>query len=184
MVKEKKVWLLDKSIVIYDKASYFAELALDAKNTAIAKHLSIIKHIERLLHVSFEIRGDHIFKVSRQHYALMQNALAKQYNESGEKLEIRNENGLWFLIDDSFNLNEAETVHPSSAMTDNKKVQDFFNSLKTQPITTDFILTAMAGIQKNQAAFAENMSSHIEAVRNLSTGVKDMTAAINQFKQP
>jgi len=114
----------------------------------------------------------------------MQNALAQQYNESGEKLEIRNGKGLWFLIDNSFNLNEAETVHPGSAMTDNKKVQDFFNSLKAQPITTDFVLTAMAGIQANQAAFAENMTSHIEAVRNLSTGVKDMTAAINQFKQP
>lgn len=183
IVKNKKVWLLDRSIIIYDKASYFAEDALMAKGTAIATHLHIIKHIERLLHVSFEIGSDHKFKVSRQHYALIQNALARQYNEEGGKLEIRNGRGLWFLIDNSYNLNEAETVHPSSAMSDNAKVQDWFNGLKEKPITPGFVLEVMAGIQANQMAFAENMASHIDAVKNLGSGVKDMTAAIKQLKE-
>jgi DNA-binding transcriptional ArsR family regulator len=190
IVKDRKVWLLNKSIIIYDKSSYFAEDALRAKGTAIATHLSIIKHIERLLHVEFRIGDDYKFKVSRQHYALIQNALAKQYNEAGEKLEVRNGRGLWFLIDNSFSMNEAETVHSSSAMSDNLKVQGYFNGLKEIPATHGsptytpaFVLEVMNGIQQNQMAFAENMTSHIDAVKSLGSGVKDMTAAIERLKQ-
>jgi hypothetical protein len=147
IVKDRKVWILNKSIIIYDKASYFAEGALQAKTTALATHISIIKHIERLLHTSFEIGSDYKFKVSRQHYALIYNAMAKQYNDAGEKLEIRTAKGAWFLIDNSYNMNEAETVHPTTAMTDNTKVQSFFNGLKEQriiqgerPYTPGFVL--------------------------------------------
>lgn len=189
IIKGKKIWLLDRSIIIYDKSSYFAEDALRAKGTALSKHISIIKHIERLLHVSFLIGDDYKFKVSRQHYALIQNALAKQYNTLGEKLEVRNGRGLWFLIDNSYNLNEAETVHPSSAATDNMKVQGYFNGIKEMPAingapsyTPGFVLEMMHGIQANQAVFAENMVSHIEAVQALSAGVKDMTASVSRLQ--
>ena len=182
IVKDRKTWLLNRSIIIYDKASYFAEEALQAKTTALATHLAIIKHIERLLHTSFQISGDYKFKVSRQHYALIYNALAKQYNESGEKLEIRTDKGAWFLIDNSYNMNEAETVHPTTAMSDNKKVQDFFNGVKTTAITPEFILQAMNGIQENQAAFAVNISSHIDAIRKLGSGVEQMNSLIGTLE--
>ena len=182
IVKDRKTWLLDKSIIIYDRSSYFAENALQAKTTALATHLSIIKHIERLLHTSFEIGTDYKFKVSRQHYALIYNALAKQYNETGEKLEIRTGQGAWFLIDNSYNMNEAETVHPSTAMSDNTKMQNFFNGVKTTAITPEFILQAMNGIQENQAAFATNITSHIDAIRKLGAGVEQMNSLIEQIK--
>lgn len=174
IVKDRKVWLLNSSVIIYDKASYFAETALEGKSTAIATHLSIIKHIERLLHVSFEIGSDHQFKVSRQHYALIHNALASQYNESGEKLEIRTGKGLWLLIDDSFSMNELETVHPSTAMTDNDKVKKFFNGLKDIPAvqgaptyTPSAVLEMIHGVAANQAAFAENMTTTIKQLKEL-----------------
>ena len=190
IVKGRKVWLTNPSIIIYDKASYFADAALQAKSTAIATHISIIKHIERLLHTSFQIGTDYKFKVSRQHYALIYNALAKQYNESGEKLEVRTDKGVWFIIDNSFNMNEAETVHPTSAMTDNRKVQDFFNGLKDIPAqqgtptyTPAFVLEVMNGIQQNQMVFAENMTSHIKAVQDLGAGVQEMTAAIERLQR-
>ena len=181
IVKDRKTWLLDKSIIIYDKASYFAEAAMDAKITAIAKHIAIIKHVERLMHTSFLIGSDYKFKVSRQHYSLIYNALARQYNETGDKLEIRTAKGAWFLIDNSYNMNEAETVHPTTAMSDNKKVQDFFNGVKTTAITPEFILQAMNGIQENQAAFAVNISSHIQSVQDLGSGVRDLTGVIKQL---
>jgi len=188
IVKDKKTWLLDKSIIIYDKASYFAEAALDAKITAIAKHISIIKHVERLLHTSFLIGSDYKFKVSRQHYALIYNALAKQYNEAGEKLEIRTTKGAWLLIDNSYNMQELETIHPKTAMTDNGKVLSFFNSLKDHPLTTDFIFEAMTGIQKsqqtiteNQMLYADNIGSHITAIRTLGSGIQTMNELLEKF---
>jgi len=179
----RKVWLTNSSIIIYDRASYFAEDALLAKSTALASHIRIVRKVERLLHVSFEIGGDYKFRVSRQHYALIQNALAKQFNEDGVKLEVRNGSGLWFLIDNSFNLNEAEAVHSSSAMSDSLKVQDWFNGLKESPITPGFLLEMMHGIQSNQAVFAENMVSHVDAVRALGCGVDALTVLLGRLKE-
>jgi DNA-binding transcriptional ArsR family regulator len=185
IVKDRKVWLLDKSIIIYDTASYFAEAALEAKQTALATHLGIIKHIERLLHTSFLSGSDYKFKVSSQHYALIYNALAKQYNTSGERLEVRTAKGTWFIIDDSYSMDEAETIHPKTAMTDNRKVQNFFNGLKDIPATQGApsytpasVLQMIAGVTENQMVFAENMRSHITAIQDLGTGVKDMNALL------
>lgn len=182
IIKGRKVWLTNPSIIIYDKSSYFAEEALKAKSKALATHISIIKHIERLLHTSFRIGSDYKFKVSRQHYALIYNALAQQYNEAGAKLEIRTEKGVWFLIDNSYNMNEAETVHHSTAMTDNDKVKNFFNGLKVQPITPGFVLEMMHGIQTNQMLYASNIETHIAAIQDLGTGVKDMNKLLKKFE--
>ena len=184
MIDGRKTWLTNRSVVIYDTGSYFAEKAIEAKSDAVQSFFSIVKRLERLLHVELAFGSDYKFKVSRQHYALMQNALARQYNKEGDmKLEIRSEgdNSLWFLIDNSFNLNEAETVHPDTAMSDNQKVQTFFNQLKETGITPNFILEAMAGIQGNQEVFAENTESHIEAIRDLSKGTNDFSEVAKEI---
>jgi hypothetical protein len=181
--RNRKVWLLDKSVVIYDTASYFAEKAIDSKSTAIYNFFSIVKGLERLLHVEFAMDSNYKFKVSRQHYALVKNALAKQYTEEGKKLEIRTGKGLWFVIDNSFSLNEAETVHPQTAMTDNRKVQDWFNGLKEQPITPQFVLEVMNGIQQNQLMFAKNTESHIKAVQELAEAVRTFRSNLLECKK-
>ena len=190
IVKDRKVWLTNPSIIIYDKSSYFAEEALQAKNKALATHLGIIKHVERLLHTSFQTGSDYKFRVSRQHYALIHNALAQQYNEAGDKLEIRTDKGVWFLIDNSFNMNEAETVHPTTAMTDNDKVKGFFNGLKDIPAqqgapsyTPASVLQMIAGVTANQMAFAENIESHITAIQDLGAGVRDMNTLLKEFAE-
>ena len=183
--KGKKVWLTDRSVVIYDRSSYLAESSNEAKSYAISKLLSLVKSLERLLHADFTERAgcQYTFKVSRQHYALIKNALAKQYDAEGKKLNVSNGNGLWFVIDNSFNLHEAETVHPETADVDNLKVQNFFNSLKEQPLTTGFILEVMHGIQQNQLVFAQNMSSHIKVIRDLGNGVNDLSSILEELKQ-
>lgn len=183
--KGRKVWLTNKSVIVYEKASYLAETAQQSKSHAIYNFISLIKSLEKLLLADFTHQaGRHYtFKVSRQHHALIKNALAKQYDAQGKKLNIYSDQGLWFLIDNSFNLHEAETVHPETADTDNAKVQNFFNSLKEQPLTTGFILDVMNGIQQNQLVFAQNMSSHIKVIKDLGTGVNDLAGLIDELKQ-
>jgi hypothetical protein len=188
IINGRKVWLTNPSIIIYDKSSYFAEEARKAKSKALATHISIIKHVERLLHTSFLIGSDYKFKISRQHYALIYNALAQQYNELGEKLEVRTDKGVWFIIDDSFGMNEAETVHSSTAMTDNQKTQAFFNGIKDIPAvegtpayTPGFVLKMLHGIQTNQMLYASNIETHITAIQDLGTGVKDMNKLLKKF---
>ena len=183
--KGRKVWLTNKSVIIYEKSSYLAETAENAKSHAIYNFISLIKSLEQLLHADFTEQAgrQYSFKVSRQHYALIKNALAKQYDAQGKKLNVYSDKGLWFVIDNSFNLHEAETIHPETADTDSAKVQTFFNSLKEQPLTTGFILDVMHGIQQNQLVFAQNMGSHIKVIKDLGNGVNELAGLIDELKQ-
>jgi hypothetical protein len=211
MVMDRKVQLLNNSILIYDKASYFAATALTAKNTALAKHLAIIKHVERLLHVEFLIGSDHKFRVSRQHHALIHDHLAHLYNEAGDKLEVRDGKGLWLLIDNSKDadgngMNELEAVRSD---TDNLKVQDMFNSIKDTGATMHTVLELNHGLQQlfaglqqvqaassvDQAAFASDLRTHVDVqkvtatlqrettatLQDLDAGIKNMGASLQAF---
>ena len=182
--KGKKVWLMNRSVVIYDRSSYLAESSNEAKSYAISKLISLIKSLERLLHADFTERAgrQYTFKVSRQHYALIKNALAKQYDAEGKKLNIYSDKGLWFVIDNSFDLHEAETVHPETADADSTKVQNWFNGLKKYPMDPEFILHALNDIiqsqqnnQQIQSVFSKNMSSHIQVIQDLGSGVNELT---------
>jgi hypothetical protein len=180
----RKIWLTNPSVVIYDRSSYFAGTSKDSKQLALYKLFALVRQLERSLHADFTERAgrQYRFKVSRQHYALVKNALAEQYDTEGKKLQVRTTSGLWFVIDNSFNLHEAETVHAETADIDNQKVQDFFNSLKEYPLTTDFILQAMNGIQQNQVLFAENIHSHIRAIQDLSFATKELVGLLERSK--
>jgi len=131
-----KIHLTNKSIIIFAKESFIHETAREAQSKAIDYFIQIVKQLERLLKANFGPFGKYKFKVSRSHYSLIKNALARQYNDKKERLHVYNDSGLWFIIDNSFNLHEAETVHPKTSLSDNEKVQDFFNSLKQDPLTT------------------------------------------------
>ena len=180
----RKVWLTNSSVIIYDRASYFASTSKETKQLALYKLFQLVRQLERALDADFTERAGrrYRFKVSQQHYALVKNALAEQYDAEGKKLQVRSTAGLWFVIDNSFNLHEAETVQAETADIDNQIVQDFFNSLKAHPITADFILQAMNGIQQNQVLFAENIHSHIRAIQDLSLATKELVGLLERSK--
>jgi len=120
LVRGHKVWLTPVSIVIYaPKAeSWFAVTAEHSKNHAIYDFLQLVRSVENLLKVSFENKKKYLFKVTRQHYGIVRNALAIQYDKEHKKLFISNPRGQWFVIDNSYNLHEAETLSPETAVKD------------------------------------------------------------------
>ena len=171
--KGRKIWLTDKSIIIYEKSSYLADTSKESQERAIQDMLALMKSLEKHLQANFKTGRYYKFKVSRQHYSLVKNALAQQYDKEGNKLQVYNEDGLWFLIDNSYNLHEAETVHPKTSVEDNKKVQDYFNGVKKlEDYTPQFVVNSMQGIQNNQLVFAENMKSHINAIQDISSATQ------------
>lgn len=187
--KNRKVWLTDQSIIIYEKESFISDLASESQSKALSHFLGLLRGLERHLKANFEINRSR-FKVSRQHYALMKNALAKQYDDEGKKLECYTGEGLWFLIDNSFNLNEAETVHPKTAVTDNKKVQDFFNGLKqVEGFTPQFVTNSLGQIgqytiqtNQNLDQYAIHLKSHVESVQLLGKAVTELTQIVKEIK--
>lgn len=131
--QDYKVWLSDTSIVIYTPKgkSYYGKTAEESQRIALDTLFRILRGVERLLNCSFHRHGEYEFNLSRQHYGKVNDNLAKHYNTNGLKLEVRNEEGRWLLIDHSLNLDELETVHRKSAVKDmDKVIVPFFNDLK------------------------------------------------------
>lgn len=167
--KENRVRLSSKSIIIYDIKSYFGFNAVDSKKYAMSELQSFLNELQAKLGIELTYKGSYIIKTSRQHYALIRNSLAMQCRKDGTKINVYNERGLWFTIDNSYNLEEAETVHPNTALVDNLGVQKFFNEHKETKweVTPKWTLEAIGGLTKNQEMYAQNIESHIKAVQSL-----------------
>jgi len=183
MVDNYKVWLTPISIVIYfpNFKSFMGKVAKDTKNYAIYEFKRIISKIEALLKVSFRINNNYKFKVCRQHYALVKNSLAKQCDKEGNKLFCYTEQGLWFIIDNSYNLHEAETVHPDTGLTDNEKVQNWFNGLKETPITPREILQMQYNQTKHQELYAEHNKTHTKSIIKLEKSISIMNGLLKKM---
>lgn len=182
--KGRKVWLTRKSIIIFEKSSYMAENSTEARKYAVYDFLAFVGALERYLKADFgATRQDRLkFKVSRQHYALIKNALAKQYDKEGKKLEVSNEKGQWFIIDNSFNLNEAETIHPQTADKDNIKVQAFFNGIKKfEGFTPEFVVNSIGQNAQNLESYAIHLKAHVESVQKLGDAVQKLTQKIEEL---
>lgn len=69
--------------------------------------------------VLLKARAQNIRQVGA-HYARINCGLAKEVLDAGDRVRVyaREDGKLWFTIDDSFNLNESETLHPETAGRD------------------------------------------------------------------
>ena len=181
-----KVALTDKSILVNFPESYIRETATLAQKDAIAKFLRVVKHLERILRANFSQFGKYKFKVSRQHYALIKNSLARQYlnNEyNSKKLHVYAGRGLFLLIDNSYNLEEIESVHKDTAVKDNEKVQDFFSGLDmVEGYTPQFVLKAIANNTRNLGNYAQHLTAHVESITKLGTSVEELTKLVKEIK--
>lgn len=130
--KGKKTHLTNNSVVIYDKTSYYADTGNKSHAIAVLFILRVIKSLEKALRASFSHSGRYKLRTTRNHYALIKNALAQLYNKPRrQKLEVYDGRGLWLLIDNSWNLEELELVHSETAIKDTEFVKKFFNYLKS-----------------------------------------------------
>ena len=185
ILKDRKIWLGDRYLIIYEPKSFLGRNAIESKNYAVQGLMELLELLESKFKVSFKIKGKYNFKVRRHHYALIKNLIAKQFNRENKKIMIFHEGDLWFIIDNSYNLEEAETVSKKTAVIDNLGFQEYMNSHKRTnfEVTPDFVLKMMHGIQQNQLMFAENMRSHIEAIRKLGNEVENLSESIKNVSQ-
>ena len=183
IVRDFKCHLYKNKIVIYSPShrSYFSDTAKESYKYAIYDMQQILKQIENIMGVSFKINGTYKFKVSRQHYAKINDNLAKMCKRNGEKLLIGNENGTWLIADNSLNLDELETVHQKTAQTDmDNVVAPFFNDLKEYYEKTGET-AKMSDLIKLHTAFAYNIETHISAIKQLGNAVEILTQKVEQL---
>ena len=102
IINGRKVWFTTKSIVIYEPRSFYGINAIQSRKYALNCLLETLRAIEKKVRVNLR---PYTFKVSREHYGLIKNDLARQCNKKGEKIRVKdNIEGEWLWIDDSESL--------------------------------------------------------------------------------
>jgi hypothetical protein len=186
-IKGFKVWLLRHSVVFYFPAGFdYIDVTANAiKAKAFEKVLGLVADLERLL--GFSLRGvkGYGLKVSKQHYALMDNFLARQKSAANEGLRVIGFDGLeWLIIDRSLGVPELEAVNSFRSDKDTDEVlSPFFNELRDTKLTPLKILDMFRANAEQFKLYADNMISHVEAVKSLSAGVKQLSLTIEELRK-
>ncbi len=192
--KGRKIHLTNNSIIIYEKASYFAEKSEDALSRAMMDVLVLIRSLEYELRANFAYaQGKWKVKPTKQHYALIKNALAGLYNKpKKEKLEVFDGKGLWLLIDNSWNLEELEAVHSVTSPVDSQGIKGWMNSMKATDfkVTPEFVLNSLAENSKQMKEavelnlfYGEHHKSHVKAIQDLGSGIKELVGLVKELKE-
>jgi len=185
-----RVWLTNKSIIVFTpkNKSYFASSSKKAKKHALYDMIEFTKKLERFMGCSFTINKKYKIRFSRQHYADINNELAKQYDREGKKLRVADFDGEWLIVDYSMGKIELETLHPKTADKDiDKVITPFLNDLKGfykktgETIIPSKILEMIAHITANQVVFDRNMKSHTKAIRKLGDGVDKQNNILDEL---
>ncbi len=108
-----------------------------------------------------------------QEYAEINNELATKCNADKDKIRAytTDEGKLWFLIDNSFNLNEAETVGGTAKQDMEDTVQPFFNDLRDHPLPlpSDLVRMVAATQKQLQHSIKELAASTVATNKQLSS---------------
>ena len=193
--KGLKIHLWNESIVIYQTKSFMGKIASKTQSYALSEIEGIIRSLENRLASpgAFRIGKGYKFKVSREHYAMVKNALARQYRKDGSKLNVYGLNGLWLLIDFSDRIDELEVVSnkKDNTIKTSEEVQSFWNDHKKHnfEVTASFVLNTMNGIQSNQSQFAEqmvflkaNLQTHFKVLNGIGGAVELLSKEIKKKK--
>ncbi len=135
LIDGNRVVLYKDSIEINSKKMFLGEDAQQATSGSFEYWDRFFVRLEHELRVILIKPRSQNIKLVKAEYAEINNELAREYNLSADKIRVytKDDGKLWFLIDNSLNLHEAETVHPETAKQDIEKVKDVFNDIRDKP---------------------------------------------------
>lgn len=177
IINDKKVWIGKKHIIVYESKSFYAKDSINSRKYAVISLIECLEALGKQINTNLK---PYIFKPVKEHYSMIKNELAKQYNRNNEKMIIRDDiEGEWLWIDDSDSLNELETKN----LVRSKQVQDWWNDNKKHDfkVTPSFLMESINKIVVNQQIFDKNMSSHLEVLNKISNAIDDLNKTIKQL---
>lgn len=137
--------LFKQSIEVYVVKSFYA----DNPHKCMSKALKYVQRLFIMLENDAKIillkNRSYNIRVVKAEFAEVGNEFAVDCYDKSDKIKVytREDGKLWFLIDNSFNLHEAETVHSETSQYDMQNVvQPFFNDLRTNkpPINSELAI--------------------------------------------
>lgn len=160
-----KLKLFRRSFEVYFRKGWsaFGPDSLVTFRAALAELGKVVGKLERLYGV--DLGRPLKLRVSRQHYALVRNELAKEYNLKKEKLRVLAEDGkTWLLIDNSYQLEELETQHRETARRDNEYVRQVFNEIRDGANFTD-VYNGIGEVSKGVTELNEKLKPLIDSLK-------------------
>lgn len=131
--------LYRNSIEVYQgkdkELSFIGETIEEVSSQEVEYFNALFKEIEKKLQIII-VKGENtrIKMVKSGHYAEVNNELAKEYNSKRQKIQIRaKDNKIWFEIDHSFNMDEAEFKHPETSKEDAEKLNRYWQDIREKP---------------------------------------------------
>lgn len=120
------------SVEVYSGKSFYADDVSKATYKSFEYWNHFFNRLGNQLNIILIKPNVQNIKRVNAHYSEVNNELAKDVEEKGERIRVytRDDGKLWFLIDNSFNLHEAETVHPQTSKEDMGLVKDMFNDVR------------------------------------------------------
>lgn len=175
-IDNNTVRLYKHSIEIYSGQSFLGDTAHKATSRSMEYWNKFLLRLEQELRVILIKSRSQNIKIVNAHYAQINNGLAKECEKDKHKVRIyTNDDGkLWFTIDNSFNLNEAETLHPQTSKQDmGEVVEPFFNDLRDNkpPLSSDIARY----IQKTQIQIERLTQAQINTQGQFDNLIKALT---------
>lgn len=163
---ENPVRIYKDSLEVYSNKDFFGDDEQRATAQSLFYWGKIFSRLEARLKIVFIKGSRSCIKQVNGHYSEVNNELAKDYNKREAKLRVyaSEDNRLWFQIDNSLNLNEAETLHPETSKKDmGDVVKPFFNDLRDYPEKPP-MLSGIMRVVKEQAEVNRETASGLNAV--------------------
>jgi len=154
------------SIEVYGNKSFMGDDAHKATSKSMKYWQRVFRKLENDLKIILIKQRSQNIRLVNAHYADIKNGMAKDCVKHGDNIRIyANEDGkLWFTIDNSFNLEEAETMHPETGQHDmDKVIKPFMNDLRdNNPPTLSEVMTVINRLAEQNKETAAGLSSIVK----------------------
>lgn len=161
------VKLNKESVEVYSNTSFLGETPAVCDAKALIYWEAFFNKLQGRFKIILLKNGYLNIKRVRAEYAETNNELAKKCVEEAQKIRVYGDDGKqWLVFDNSYNLKEAETVHPQLSRFDMEDVvQPFFNDLRRSPATLGDVKAVLLDLARQNRETAAGLSAVVELLR-------------------
>jgi hypothetical protein len=187
--------LYRNTLEVYSGHSFYADDTQKATSESFEYWNRLFARLENDLKITLVKSRSQNIKLVNQHYSEINNEFAKECEKKADKIRVytTDDAKLWFLIDNSFNLHEAETVHPETAKQDmGEVIQPFFNDLRyNKPPLISEIWKITALNTTHQEIFGTSLELynkqiqlHLNVLQNMDLTMSAIRNELKALKRP
>lgn len=181
-IDDNTIRLSKDSIEVYSKQSFFSDTVDKATYKSVLYFDKLFRRLENEFKIIILKHRKQNIKLVNCHYAEINNEIAKDCNVKKEKMRFycRDDGKLWFLIDNSFNLHESETVHPETSKDDMNALKNFFDDIREHPTTMTEVLTLIKSLTAENVETAKGLNAIVQLM-NINKPLGNHTLTVPDY---